>query len=260
MSNTLVTAGGTLEVDDQKLARLFRRVPGVTAFHLRDTIGAIMGSHRREFLADTAVQVTDAGKGFRVAKMQSEAVNAPNRQASRKNAFSSFFYTVRPAKVNKDDKNPQIQNISAEAFTTSKIAYIHEVGGTVRPRSRRMLAIPVGMTLRSDGKPIPRWRTPAKYRASKAGNDLVVFKRGKKPLLWAVLKGTGKNARTSGAVMQVGEGQKKKSDRRILAPAYRLVPSVKMQPRLRFITTWERLAPDRTRRIARMFDRIVEEA
>jgi hypothetical protein len=253
-------AGGTLELRPGVLRKLYRQGAAVTAHHLRDTLGAIMGSHRRQFLADTQIKLDQRAQGMKVYNVQSAAAGAPNRQQSSRNAYNKFFYTVRPKTVSKRSKNPPtLDKINAEAFTTSPVALMHERGGIIRPRRRKMMAIPMGMTIRSDGRVVPRWSTPAKYKASKSGNQLVALRRQGKPILYAVLKATAKAASRQGAVQRTSDATKKKRQRRVLVPAYTLVPQVKLLPKLAFVGSWDRLATDRKRRLDAMLTNIRNE-
>lgn len=244
---------GSLGVDASHVQRLFERFPAVTFFHVRDAIGGMFGSHRREWLARTTVKMNP--RGMRVDRLSSRTGGASGKTARR-----SFFYKVFPQSKTLS-AGGSLEDITGEAYTSSEVALGLEQGGTRRPTKGRMLAIPIGVTLDSAGRPKQRWRRPSAFRRASPNNELVALtlKRGKLPILYQV-KGGKKAAATAGAVSLARGKGKIGGRKRILLPAYLLVRSVTNRPVLRFMATWDALAGDRAIRMKRAADRILEGA
>lgn len=231
------------------VVKLFRRGPQATYYHLRDAIGGMAGSHRREWLQRTEVAMNRGGFAATAIK--------PNPTVS---GFAGrfFYYRVGPGTRPTRPKEPRLSDITLELYSTSEVALAQEQGATIRPRTGRMLAIPIGVSLRKDGRPIPRWHTPRAYRQSAANNDLVALNLAGNPKLYQVRRGVAA-ARKSGAFSRVGEGAKPARARTVLLPAYQLAKQVQLKPRLRFMATWDALQDDRKVRFARAASRILEE-
>lgn len=252
---TVRTAGlGEFTIRSSPIEKLFRRAPAVTFFHLRDALGSMYGSHRREWLARTRVRFHRGG-------MRAEALNSRTETPSGFAGERTFFYRVWPR-----DKRPpagakvDLSTIRAESFTRSDAALGQELGGERRPQRGRYLAIPIGVTLDSRGRPKSRWRTPAAYRRARAGNELLALEIRGRPLTLYQVKGGKKAAQTEGALQLATPGAGRPKGRsRILLPAYRLVRRVQNRPMLKYLSTWDELGRDRGRRIARAVDRILGE-
>lgn len=253
-------------VKAEEIADLFNRFPAVAFHHYRDTLGSIFGSHRRRWLERTQAKL-DQAKGLRAEKPNSRKQFSRSRVGRR-----TVFYRIYPRQTKNKDGSfkrfssksgdaPSLSQISGEAFTTSQVALGLEQGGVRKPKKGRALAIPIGVTLDSVGRPKSRWRTPSKYLKASPKNKLLLLAldKGKPPLLYQV-RGSGKKAlSTAGAVSQAADKGRIGGRRRVLLPAYRLVPQVRTRPVLRFMATWDELEPDRRRRWGRAMDRIMQE-
>jgi hypothetical protein len=125
-----MTVVAELKIPTAEFKALFLLAPGVTFYHVRDTMGGIFGSHRRTFLKRTDVKLRRLGRAFR--------------------------YKVKP----KDKKRKFYQDlgdITGEAYTTSTAALGLEKGGTIRPKRGRFLIIPLGEALTTTGRLKKRW-------------------------------------------------------------------------------------------------------
>jgi hypothetical protein len=255
-STALQIRTGEFQVDASRVERTFARYPRLTWFHLRDTIGGIMGSHRREWLQRTRVDFSTRN-GMRAGNLTSRAAGSAGFARQR-----TFFYRIEP-QSRRPGPRATLDEIRAETFTESRVALGLEQGGTFRPKRSRWIAIPIGVTLDSLGRPKSRWHTPQSYLRASARNKLISLRLGtRNPIVYQV-KGGGSRAaaRQSGAITALRDrptGNRRRA-RRILLPAYQLVRSVTRKPLLRYLETWEELASDRDRRFARMFDRIQED-
>lgn len=243
---------GGWQVVGSRVFETFRQAPVSVFFHVRDTLGAIFGSHRREWLQRTQVQFQRGG--FKALPLRSGEATAPGFRSR------FFFYQVEPAtKRWPADNVPPLEKIQAFAYSGSDVALAHEFGATITPKKGRNLAIPIGVSLNKNGQPIARWRTPAKYRKAKAGNTLVALDLGHGPTLYQVQKATAAQSRKVGAISRLSNARLKRKDRRVLLPAYQLVRKVTVRPRLKFYATWDDLASDRARRWSGAMDRIMAE-
>lgn len=242
----------SVDLNTRKLGLLFERVPRLTFFHMRDTLGAIYGSHRREWLQRTQAK-------FRPRGIKADNLRSGNADARPRHG-GTFVYNVEPAaKAPPAGTDVNLEQISAESFSTSKIALGLEQGGTHTARRGRLLALPIGVTLDSAGRPKSRWVTPGAYKRSGARNRLVAIKfRGRAPVLYQVKGGRSKKAaETPGAFGRTVKGESKPQ---ILLPAYVLVPRVRRRALLRYGATWEELESDRDRRIGVAADKIIGDA
>lgn len=235
----------SLDVPWKRLDAFFLAVPASTFYHFRDTLGGIFGSHRREFLARTLVDLKGHGdkKGLRVQDMKTSKQRARGFAGTR-----SFFYSVLP-RSKKWRPGFTLDKIQAESFTHSKVALAHEQGGQFLPKLGRFLAIPIGATLRSDGQVIPKFSTPRRFLRGPEKETLTLPKRGApgQRIIWwnRVAERTAS-----------GQPSRRKGAKRRWEPAYFLVPSISLDQRLRYISTWDALAGDRTRRFRKMLGRI----
>jgi len=251
------TTGFAVTIGTGRLLSLFDRTPRLAFRHIRDAVGGMFGSHRREWLQRTQVEFSARG-GMRAERLNSRQPPA----AAGFNSARTFFYKVQPqAKRVAPGVEPRLQDITAETYTQSRVALGLEVGGTFRAKGSRFLAIPIGVTLDSLGRPKSRWATPGSYRKASANNELVSLKlRGKYPVLYQVKGGGSRRAASQqGAFSLLSDRPqgRRSTGRRILLPAYQLVPAVTRRAILRYVATWEDLEQDRARRLTQAADNIL---
>ena len=244
----------SFSITDDVIERLFRVVPRITWEAIRDMVGGVFGSHRREWLAAKKVDFREKG-GLRAGNLSSRD-SVPGGFHGRR----TFFYRVFPAnKKAPAGRTPDLSEISGETFTRSEVAEGLEFGGTHRPKGGRFLPIPIGITLDSLGRPKSKWVTPSKYRRASPKNDLVTFRRQPGgPLVLHQRRRKGKVANNApGAVSRVGAQGDARRD--VFLPAYVLVPRVTRRARLKFYDTWDGMAADRDRRLSAAADEIVRQ-
>jgi len=236
-----------IAVHSAPVQQLFERAPDTVFFHLRDALGGIFGSHRREWLAQKQVEFGQRG-GLQAGRLTSSTSEPAGFAGSRK-----FFYRVLPASK-KRPEGGTLDDITGDAYTRSEIALGLEKGGPASASSTRYLALPIGVTLDSTGRPKSRWVTPSHYRKARATNDLVAFpaRRGGPLILWQKKRGKAA-ARKTGAISRAGE------QKTVYLPAYVLVRRVVRKARLKFYDTWDSMAADRDRRYKRAMDQMMRE-
>lgn len=244
--------GLQLELSTGRIRVLFQKAPLATFKRTREAFAEILSGHREQWLASKNAE-------FRGGGLNPTSLRSSDPTASGWFRRRSFFFVVKPSAKAVNGQVPDLESIQAEAFTESPVAQGLEEGGESRAKGRRFLALPIGVTLDAAGRPKSRWNTPERFKRF-ANNKLVSIRMPgtKSPVLYQVKRGR-RAAEQTGAVMQIGEGRKKKRDRRILLPAYVLVPQVRRQRRLRFLETWDRLDADRGRRLGTGLARVVKE-
>lgn len=124
----------TVEIHEERLLGLFRIAPKVTAFHVRDAFGRIMGRYRKALLAKHA--------GSRFLRFVQRAIfyRVWPRDAGKRSQESSGGFVsgqLRAATVT------NLSEIKLKIWATSQVALLHETGGTTTARDGA-LAIPVG--------------------------------------------------------------------------------------------------------------------
>lgn len=231
--------GTELSLTSGRILSLFERSPRVVFFHLRDTLGSMFGSHRREWLK------------------RNELTFKKKRTANR-----LFFYKMQPR--DKEKMPPpgvpvSLDRIKGEAYTRSKMALAHELGGTITPTSGRMLAIPLGGTMTAGGNIRKGMRDPREFRAAFPDRNLVGLSSGSGRIVLYEAKKGAAASRKEGALMRSSEGGKKARDREVLVPMFALVKSVRLKARLNFMATWDELQGDRQRRFELMMSNIVKD-
>lgn len=245
-TQVLENEAARIDINNPEVGALFGRAPAVMFWHVLDTVGAIMGSHRREFLARTEVKFK--GGGMRVGNLSSRATLSSG-PATSWDVRRSFIYEVTPVskEVPKDTK-PDLAQIAAASATTSPAALGLEKGGTFGPREGRYEALPIGITLDSLGRVKGKWTSPTRFQAGKTKKEIVALRKkgvtGKQPnlvLYWR--KKTGR-----------GKGRKE-----VLLPAFLLVPRVTRKQRLKYLETWRNLEADRGARLSGMLTRAAQE-
>ena len=217
-----MTLDVSVKIPVKEYQDLFDQAPDVAFYHLRDTMGAVFGSFRRTHLSRTQVR----------------------------NARRLTFYRISPL-GNQGKKRKPGQDLSAivgESLTSSKAALGLEVGGTIRPKKGKFLAIPMDTVRTKSG------------RARKGSHSPKRYARGKKPGSLVVLpENAGQfppNPRADGLVLFHRRGSGKK---RRLIPVFRLVREVRIKPRFKFMDTWDSLKADRVARFRKGLDRIVSD-
>jgi hypothetical protein len=221
-----------LTVVDEQVKQLFRRLPAATFRAIRDYMGRIFGSHRREWLAKTAVRLGVEGG----AKFDREGFYGGIFGRAR-----SFKYRIEPATKQVPDF-PNLALIRGSVGTTSRAALGLELGGTWRARHKRFMAIPLKRALNVLGQKKKPYQSPATAKA--AGRQFFSFvakRTGRLYLAELISKGAGKNKRWA------------------FKPTYRLVSEVHQKPILRFLETWRDEAPGRARRLEEAKAQILKE-
>lgn len=181
----------TTEINTQALDRAIKIAPRVLKFELADGMDRI-------------------GKGFLKRFRQQQLQGPPGvRGASGRGLFGTFKRVFLVA--------PGIEGMGIEIFSNSKIAKLHETGGTVRGPGGGRIAVP--LSARSEmftpqGKLRARYKRPKELRNVRA----IWFKSKAKTFLARVKKGTDK-----------------------ILPLYVLKRSVRIKPRLGFYRTWDGL-------------------
>lgn len=225
--------GLAIRVSDEEIASLFKAAPRRTFLGMRDYVGQISGSFRREWL-----------------RYVMGAIKGPRKEY----LFRSFTYDVTPKQS--EVPNPiDLGAIRARYVTTSAILLGLEKGGTYGPKSgSRYLAIPIpgGPAMSASGVKKKAYASPQVARASGIGADQLagsakaktfftfVNKQGKKFIAQLFSKGRG-------------AGQ-----RYWFELAWRLEPKITVRPVLRFISTWRAMEQDRALRLQLTKAKIVE--
>lgn len=223
--------GVSVVVDDQEVANMFAAAPKRTFIGMRDYVGQVSGSFRRTWLEQAKANL----KGPRSEQL-----------------LRTFKYRITPSQGQVPDK-PDLSEISARYETTSPILLGLEKGGTYGPRAgSRYLAIPLkgGPAFNSLGVKKKEYASPKAARASGVSSSFVgptpgelgsvakaktfftfMSKQGKLYLAQLFSKGSGKNRKYWFELV------------------WHLQKSVTVKPKLRFIATWNAMAPDRSRRL-----------
>jgi len=214
--------GANLVIDDSEVRAMFAQAPITTFRWMRDYVGQCMGSFRRDWIAA-----------------------AKARLGGKERLLRSFTYTITPGQ-NEYPAQGNLSAITAAFSTTSPVALGLETGGTYGPRTgKRFLSIPIpgGPALNAAGVRKSNYASPSAARASggkstgfgTAANAKTFFvfhnKKGKMFLAELFSRGTGDRKRWWFEL------------------AFRLEPQVTVKPILRFIATWDAMAPDRVRRL-----------
>lgn len=165
-----MTEGIDLKVTTPELAatmssgrvdKMLARAPRSLFFHVRDAVGSMYGSHRREWLKRTQIKVGNLAR-------------------------RSFFYKVNPKeKAPPRGQRVDLAAIEATAYTKTEVGRALEFGETIVPKRGRYLAIPIGASLGPSGRKRRTWSTPARYRA-REGKPLVAIEKGGKLILHQV--------------------------------------------------------------------------
>lgn len=216
--------GVSVVVDDQEVANMFAAAPKRTFIGMRDYVGQVSGSFRRTWLE--------------VAKAQ---VKGPRSDA----LLRTFKYKITPSQGQVPDK-PDLSEISAKYETTSPILLGLEKGGTYGPKlGSRYLAIPLkgGPAFNSLGVKKKEYASPKVARAS-GGASTAFGTNAKAKTFFTFKSAAGKLFLAQ--LFSKGAGKNRKYWFQLV---WHLQKSITVLPRLRFLATWEAMAPDRSRRL-----------
>jgi len=181
----------TTEIDTRALERALKIAPRVLKFELADGLDRI-------------------GKGFLKRFRQQQLQGPPGvRGASGHGLFGTFKRVFFVA--------PEIEGMGIEVFSESKIAKLHETGGTVRDPGGKRLAVPLSARTEMF---TPSGKLRARYKRPKELKNV-------RPI-WIKSKGKTFLARI------------KRGSEKIL-PLYVLKRQVRIKPRLGFYRTWDGL-------------------
>lgn len=227
----------SIKVDDAEVLHALRTSTMLAYEHMHDFVDHVARSFRKNFIQDTGINLPanrvagiNAGKNFAfVFEVQPEAKRAPDPATA-----AAYFSALR-----------------FEAYTRVPSMLAHETGATITPQSGNFLAVPIapggGKALR-----VP----PRTYRGKRRTGKLLTkrSKGGKLILFERVRRRTGDRVRPE----FTRTGRLRKRQRATvqdqLVPRYVLLPQVKLEPRLRFYATWEKLAGDRQDKFRRAAD------
>lgn len=231
--------GTDLVIDDSEVRVMFAQAPISTFRWMRDYVGQCMGSFRRDWIAA-----------------------AKARLGGKERLLRSFIYTITPGQ-NEYPAQGNLSAISAAFSTNSPVALGLETGGTYGPRAgSKYLSIPIpgGPAFNSAGVRKKNYASPRTARASGPGANVYGPTPGE--------LGSNPNAKTFfvfhnrkgkmflAELFARGAGDHK---RYWFELAFRLEPQVTVKPILRFIATWDAMAPDRARRLIETKARITAE-
>lgn len=212
------------QVDSMDLA--LRAFPSIMTHNAKVAVRKTLSTVRREFIADSGVKLRGAKGGRQTRKSF--------------NLSRSFIW--------RDTKGArEIDEVGGSFFTKSKIARLHEFGGTVRAR-KGLLAIPTEEARRADGSVKPQYRNPrrAMQKFGKDNFEFVPLPSGQGLIIHNVERGRKKKD---------GSARARKS--RVV---FALVRKVNMKPRLGWRRHYERTAkPEFARRMATAVELTLQE-
>lgn len=249
-----VPGAGSVEVLARSVGRTIEAVGPLMFRHYRDAVGRVFGRHRREWLTRTLAK-------FRANGMRAGPIGTSVKPANPGDARRRFFYNVTPAAKTLPpgtDLRVALDSIRGETYSGSEVAEGLEFGGTFRALGGKFLAIPIGVTLDSLGRPKPRWATPAAFARTSPTKKLVALRLDGTLKLYQVVSGRTKAAQqTPGAVSRLADRPRGRGLARALLPAYQLVRSVTRRKLLRFYATWDELQADRDQVFRQAHDRVL---
>lgn len=133
-----------------------------------------------------------------------------------------FFWKGEP----RNERQGRIDDVSVAIYTKSQAAETLEFGADIRPRKRRMLAVPIARALTPTGRVKKEFSSPAV--AKKRGHHVVAkWRPGGRYLL----------------------GVKKPGKRSKFRLMWKLVNRVRIEPRLGFYSGWDAFQPEARRRM-----------
>ena len=181
--------------------------------------------------------------------------NSPSKTNAKARNANSFLIEFEP----KDEKTAKLKDLRVAYYTRSLVAAYLEFGSKPKAKGSGWLAIPAGVALRTDGSARRYWSSPemlkkhrrdvkTKFAQRRGGTAMILVDvgnvGGKKA--YGPQKHAGYGPRTKRGNLQ--SKRDKKTRWRI---AFRLVKKAKIDPKLGFLSAWDRLGPD-------MFDERIE--
>jgi hypothetical protein len=229
------------EIKSAKLEKLFRQAPEKLGPIIRDQVFRIVAGYRKRWLQRTEVEFSGSERrNFPLlGKVPSAITSGPRGGDAKK-----IFFVVTPER---GAAIKRLEDIGAEVFSISDAWEHLEHGGTARGKGGKKLAIPIGITIKSDGKVKSQWDSPERFtRANKRGKSktLVAIKKpGNKAtiLYWQKPRGAGKNKHF------------------VYLPAFMLVDQVTQDRILHFYRTWDSEASNRTKIFNSLLEKAVQE-
>lgn len=193
---------------------MFALSPAIVAKHMRDAFGQFAGSHRKAVLAGAT----------------------PNYQRLLR---KSLFYRVRPKQAVQTSsafgvadlrRAVPLEAVRARIWATSRVTLLHETGGTVTAKGKRLA--------------IPATGSGDSVRARKLSGA------AKKAASPAAMRAAGtKFVRKGSLLFKVDKTTAKGKDR--LKLTHLLTGAVHIKPATKIVATWNSLAADRDRRLRR---------
>lgn len=206
----------TLDIPVEKLNALFSIAPQVTAFHVRDALGRIMGRYRKALMAKHA--------GTRFYEFAKRAVfyRVEPKNAGKRSQEAAGGYVSGQARA--AAMVTRLDQIKMRIWSTSEEALLHETGGTTTAKDGK-LAVPIG-----------RVRAELEARNGKGGSRGNSLKKQFSPA--AIQARYGRLVRIGDVLAIVSKDKKPE-------PAFALTDSVTLRARLGFYSTWRGLESDR---------------
>ena len=225
-----------------QVQKLLRISPELAAKGMYRGTRRVLAGFRKDWLKSTPVHIK--GKGGK----------GPGNTRSGRNIGSTFLWTMTP----KDERQvKKISQVGGELSTNSFAAHGLEVGGKIKGKNSRSLAIPITgldalhrtVNTKANGKVKTRWKTVGRALDQKTWQFKLVD-RGSHQVILTRKKMT-KKARKDSSSRKIGA-----KERRPWCPIFRLVRSVPLKPgRLKFFSTWERLRAESLRRFEKELDK-----
>lgn len=236
-----ITAGSLFraEVKYQHLVKAFERAPADMAPIVRDQVFRIVAGYRKRFIQRTEVDFKGGPhRNFPlVDKPPTDLSSGPKGGNAKR-----IWFVVQPGK---NVAVTELEEIEADVFSVSAAWERLEEGGTFRATGGGKLALPIGITLKSDGRVKSQWNTPERFkRANKSGKAKVLVaiqnrKNGSTILYWQKPVGRGKNRRYA------------------YLPAFLLVDKVTQPEVLNFYDTWDSERGRRTKVMEQLLQKMV---
>lgn len=214
----------TVTIDTSKVERVFRALPKVGYFWMRDYFGQILGHHRKTWLLQKGTKFGRGADGVKVHEVnKGPAVPQPKDVAYRVSPSDKRASTSAQARE-------FLARLTAEAFTGGLVLPVHEFGTDLR--SATWMSVPVKT----------RPGSPERWKQKYPGRKLISLpskRRDGKLLVYEVtdVRARGRPSNRAGAVQ--------KAPRKKLRLRWILTKFVSMKPTLHMYDTWDALAPAR---------------